>query len=353
MQWMIEVQLQTGHTAAEFTGPFWSSDSGCCIGGSRGFPPEMEMVDRRRAPSKKKSFGNPGSELSADPLASGEFPLRWEEVLLHIFNHIPPVVFIQDQDERLLFVNRQFETIFQVRQEDVFGKKVKEVLPDGFTDQLEAQIRQACRNLEAVEQELVLETEEGQRTLIVDILPLWDMDHRPFVVFGMGTEGTERWRKAEEKWRKPVKELEERVRERTRQLERKSIALNEVLEHFEEERQKAREDIAANVEKLVLPIIHKLEKRVDGRERSCLHQLKENLANLSSRFGKTVSSPQLKLTSREIEICTLIKNDLSNKEIAEEMNLALKTVETHRTNIRKKFGLQKSKVNLPTFLKSL
>jgi DNA-binding NarL/FixJ family response regulator len=49
-----------------------------------------------------------------------------------------------------------------------------------------------------------------------------------------------------------------------------------------------------------------------------------------------------KLTEREIEIIKLIKNGSSNKEIAEQLFLSPRTVETHRARILKKLDLKNS-----------
>jgi two-component system invasion response regulator UvrY len=48
------------------------------------------------------------------------------------------------------------------------------------------------------------------------------------------------------------------------------------------------------------------------------------------------------LTEREIEIIKLIKNGMTNKEIAEQLFLSPRTVETHRARILKKLNLKNS-----------
>lgn len=48
------------------------------------------------------------------------------------------------------------------------------------------------------------------------------------------------------------------------------------------------------------------------------------------------------LSGRELEIIKQIKNGLSSKEIATELNISLKTVEVHRHNILKKLNLKNS-----------
>ena len=52
-----------------------------------------------------------------------------------------------------------------------------------------------------------------------------------------------------------------------------------------------------------------------------------------------------RLSRREIEIIKLIKEGLTNKDIAEELGLSQSTVETHRKNIHNKLGVS-SRVEL-------
>jgi len=59
---------------------------------------------------------------------------------------------------------------------------------------------------------------------------------------------------------------------------------------------------------------------------------------LQRRPTENVASSD-KLTSREREILQLLAEGHSNKEIAKLLNLSVKTVETHRTNLMKKLGL--------------
>jgi DNA-binding NarL/FixJ family response regulator len=45
------------------------------------------------------------------------------------------------------------------------------------------------------------------------------------------------------------------------------------------------------------------------------------------------------LTSREREVLQLLAEGLSNREIAEQLNISIKTVETHRSNMMNKLGV--------------
>ncbi len=51
------------------------------------------------------------------------------------------------------------------------------------------------------------------------------------------------------------------------------------------------------------------------------------------------------LTSREREVLQLLAEGLSNQEIADQLNISVKTVETHRGNMMKKLGVD-SKIEL-------
>ena len=46
------------------------------------------------------------------------------------------------------------------------------------------------------------------------------------------------------------------------------------------------------------------------------------------------------LSSREIEVLSLIAKGLMNKEIADRLNIALTTVISHRKNIQEKLGVK-------------
>lgn len=60
------------------------------------------------------------------------------------------------------------------------------------------------------------------------------------------------------------------------------------------------------------------------------------LAALEQQSCRTKEVSDTRLTGREIEIIRLMEQDLSNKQLAEALNISVRTVETHRKNIFKK-----------------
>ncbi len=81
--------------------------------------------------------------------------------------------------------------------------------------------------------------------------------------------------------------------------------------------------------------------------------LQNNLQELASSFGVSLNKEENKLTAREIEVCNMIKNGLTSKEIASISNSSLRTTEKHRSNIRKKLCIVNKKTNLSSYLKRL
>lgn len=57
---------------------------------------------------------------------------------------------------------------------------------------------------------------------------------------------------------------------------------------------------------------------------------------------KNSKEPEVRLTSREVEIVQLIAEGLTSHEMAEKLFISPRTVETHRANLMKKMGVKNS-----------
>jgi two-component system response regulator NreC len=57
------------------------------------------------------------------------------------------------------------------------------------------------------------------------------------------------------------------------------------------------------------------------------------------------ANPPEPLTPREVEVLKLIVQGYTNRQIAEELNISIRTAETHRANLSDKLGLH-SRVEL-------
>ncbi len=155
------------------------------------------------------------------------------------------------------------------------------------------------------------------------------------------------------------KEAESRLRETADQLRveqtalsEKNIALKEILNHIERERKDYKRQICYDVEKAIKPLMGRLkaiagkgkEKEIESLELSLKSILQRDIDVFRDRFSR--------LSPRELEICQLIKQGKSSKQISQILSLALVTVHKHRELIRKKLGLTNKNINLSSYLQN-
>jgi len=156
-------------------------------------------------------------------------------------------------------------------------------------------------------------------------------------------------RKAEKALKRRGVELEMK----TISLEEANTALKVLLRRREEDKIELEEKVLLNVRELVLPYLEKIKKkRMDEKQKAYIGILESNLNDIVSPFVHGLSSKLIKLSPTELQVTNLIKQGNTTKEIAEIMNLATSTIDFHRNNIRKKFGIKKKKTNLRTYLSS-
>ena len=135
------------------------------------------------------------------------------------------------------------------------------------------------------------------------------------------------------------------------ELEQKNLALKELIAQINLDKESLKDQVMYNVKHVLLPSLEKI--KLNKGDARFIEQFRLDLANLTSTFGRTLFQGREKLTPREIEVCRLVKNGITNKEIAEILNISLHTVEKHRRMTRKKLGLNHTRINLQTYLASM
>ena len=152
---------------------------------------------------------------------------------------------------------------------------------------------------------------------------------------------------------------EQELQETNKQLtvERKALqeanaALRAVLARIEEEKQEIYKNVQSNVEKVLMPILNALSVELPRGQGKYVEMLKTQLEEITSPFTKHLSHQYHSLTPSEIKICTMIRNGLRTKEIAEIRRVSIATINRHREHIRRKLKICNNDVNLTTYLQS-
>ena len=145
----------------------------------------------------------------------------------------------------------------------------------------------------------------------------------------------------------------EQLRQDQTEMERKNIAMREVLSQIEAEKQITRRQITTNVEETILPMIDEIRESCNPTQKDLLHLLEHNLREIASPFVDNLRNKFARLTPREQQICLMIKGGRTSKQIASLLNVSILTVHKHREQIRKKLGLTNSNVNLNSYLQTL
>ena len=151
-----------------------------------------------------------------------------------------------------------------------------------------------------------------------------------------------------------LRESTKTLQRQTAELERKNIALREVLSQIESQKNEIRRQARAYIETFIQPYLHNLGTGgLSEHELAGLEQVRQALQGLFSAESQPMPPSLGALSPREIEICGLLRNGLTTKQISSFLHITEKTVERHRNTIRKKLGINGKKVNLTSHLRSL
>ena len=135
-------------------------------------------------------------------------------------------------------------------------------------------------------------------------------------------------------------------------LRQRNLALNEISKQIDYEKNLLKNNIQNNINRIVLPLVDIIKDGRNHEQDIYFKMLNEALDNITTSFISKLESKYSKLSPRELEICNLIRNEISSKQIADALNISIQTVNGRRKDIRKKLGLTNKKINLSTYLKS-
>ncbi|MBW1741831.1 MAG: response regulator [Deltaproteobacteria bacterium] len=166
----------------------------------------------------------------------------------------------------------------------------------------------------------------------------------------------------EEELKKTVRELEHsqgeclayghRLEDINEQLLETNKALSVLAENLERTREESEKRIVLKIRSLIVPIVEKLQgDKALSRYEADLSTLMGHIEDLTSGLGRDTRIAG-NLSSTELRIASMIMNELTSQEIANQLHISLSTVKTHRKNIRRKLNIQHSGQGLRSFLEA-
>jgi PAS domain S-box-containing protein len=305
---------------------------------------------------KRDKKGRPiqaiGTHVDITKLKETEIELREsEEKFRSLVENAPFGLLIVDSDRKIRYFNPQFKTIFGYSKKELpnIESWFKKAYPDkSYRKKVNSiwnnAINQPNQSSPASYQFNIISKTGDSKIVRIKFVSL--KEKNGLVTYEDITEIAT----AQKSLEKREKELEHK----TTSLEEVNTALRVLLKRREEDKTELEEKVLFNMKDLVLPYIAKLEQsRLSENQKSFLSILKSNLDDIVSPFSRRLAASHLNLTPREVQVANLLKEDRITKEIAELLHMSESSVEFHRHNIRKKFGLVGKKVNLRTYLQSL
>ncbi len=137
-----------------------------------------------------------------------------------------------------------------------------------------------------------------------------------------------------------------------RNVKDSNIAFKLLIQKVALEKKTLEERVALNLKNSVIPLVEKLkkDKRVD---KTIINAIDNNINNILSPLVQNISSSYYGLSRKEVQVASLIQQGLTTRKIADVLEIAKSTVDTHRDNIRKKMDLKGRDLSLKKYLKKM
>jgi PAS domain S-box-containing protein len=113
-----------------------------------------------------------------------------EHNLQSILDNTPAIVYVKDLHGRFLLINRQFEKLFNISNEEVQGKTTSEISPKDIASEHMANDMEVLRLRQPIEYEEVAPLQDGEHTYHSVKFCLYDNEDQPYAVCGISTDIT-------------------------------------------------------------------------------------------------------------------------------------------------------------------
>ncbi|MBD3383232.1 MAG: PAS domain S-box protein [candidate division Zixibacteria bacterium] len=196
--------------------------------------------------------------------------------------------------------------------------------------------------------EIIIRRDSGEeRWVSFSAAPVYDQNGK--IVAGVAVFPDITERKAMER---ELKKTNFKLQSERFNLREKNIALRELLNQIDREKMTIERQIQTNLDTVVLPLLHSLREKIHPEEYPMTVALEKALQKVVSPFVNKLRNTFSHLTPRELEICSLIRQGLTSKEISSILSLSDQTIHQQRKIIRRKLGLTNTETNLTSYLNS-
>ncbi|HSM63089.1 MAG TPA: PAS domain-containing protein, partial [Gillisia sp.] len=238
------------------------------------------------------------------------------------------------------------------------GKKLKEVVGMKcykVVHGLDAPIENCpCQKMLETGKNQASEVSDKGRIYLAPAAPIWD-EHRKFYAFAHTVKDITDIKKTENRLNELIDSMEKEVDRRTkelysvnkklineikerkksqhalrqselklkkqhRSLQNKNAALREIIEQIEVEKKSIKNEISCNVDLILTPLLERL--KLDEQASNLADLITYHLRKITSPYGISLNKIVYRLTPRELEICNMVKANLSSKEIAKLLNIS-------------------------------
>ncbi|MCP3923421.1 MAG: helix-turn-helix transcriptional regulator [Desulfobacterales bacterium] len=152
--------------------------------------------------------------------------------------------------------------------------------------------------------------------------------------------------------KREIERLKKELDGERRNVKDSNIAFKLLIQKVALEKKTLEERVALNLKNSVIPLVEKLkkDKRVD---KTIINAIDNNINNILSPLVQNISSSYYGLSRKEVQVASLIQQGLTTRKIADVLEIAKSTVDTHRDNIRKKMDLKGRGLSLKKYLKKM
>ncbi|MBI9104399.1 MAG: hypothetical protein JEY99_18425 [Spirochaetales bacterium] len=191
------------------------------------------------------------------------------------------------------------------------------------------------------------ETEQwGEQVL--STFPVMNEEHKVVAIIEYVRDMTK-----EEKGQQAMKNLTSMLDSQSSKIMEQELALGVLGRQLSDKINNSYVNLHDNLHSQVMPLIHKiLRENRDKELANHLETLNMMLLKLDSNAMDSSKIQEKDLTFREKQIAGYIQKGLSSKEISDILCISKKTVDFHRTNLRKKFRIDETQADLKSFLMS-